>query len=629
MATPAPTPRLEGPTTSRSRRRPRRKAWSLAGLVLLLVALLVLTGCIKILSLTLPTNVEAGTHYTITVRVQPNADQTGDGRMVFAVRIPNQWTVTSVTYDGAVTGAFTSSNTIATYFGTDWEAKAVDAKHNGPKPGYKWWAGYSANLSGLLATEWADITVVVNTNGSSGPFALDFATGLATQANPTDKAANGNGANWEIGEARLDQALTLLPMVRPFVVSTSPAAGSVNVDRSVSPTVTFSEPVSTAGLGAKVFVRKMGGAPLAAGSSYNPATNTLEIDPNADLEGSTAYQIVVLQTVVDLAGNSMAADYVVGFTTEAAPVAPQVTGKLPIPGSTGVAVDAVVVATFDQDMDGSTVTSAYYYITSAASPTAIPATVTYVGPARQAVIDPTANLEYETEYTVSLRSGVKGANGLSVQGAPVIWSFTTAAAPPSGPTFVDVPASSPFYDAVEGLADRGIVAGYDIGGGMLQFRPNNAVWRAQFAKMIVGALGLPVSEAMPLAPFTDLGADNPGDLYPHEYVAAAYANGITNGTSPTTFGPYLEIGRTQVVTMVTRAVQNIAPGTLGTPPPGYANSWGTGYSSIHGPLARIAEYNGLLSGVDLAGVASDPWSPMPRGEVAQIVWNMMGLMSLR
>jgi len=80
---------------------------------------------------------------------------------------------------------------------------------------------------------------------------------------------------------------------------------------------------------------------------------------------------------------------------------------------------------------------------------------------------------------------------------------------------------------------------------------------------------------------------------------------------------------------VVRAVQGISPTALATPPVGYTNAWGTGYSSIHGSLARTAEYNGLLAGIDLSGAANNPWSPMPRGEVAQILWNMMDMLHLR
>ncbi len=192
--------------------------------------------------------------------------------------------------------------------------------------------------------------------------------------------------------------------------------------------------------------------------------------------------------------------------------------------------------------------------------------------------------------------------------------------------FTDVSPGDPYYDAIQGMSQSRVINGYAVGAtGTFEFRPNNPVWRAQFAKMIDGALAMAVNEAM-TSPFTDLGPDNPADLYPHEYVAAAYAAGITQGITSTTFGPWNNISRAQVVTMVVRALQNRFPALLTPPPAEYQNTWGTGFSPTHGENARIAEYNGLLSGLPLAGAASDPWAAMPRGEVAQVLWNMMGML---
>jgi len=61
--------------------------------------------------------------------------------------------------------------------------------------------------------------------------------------------------------------------------------------------------------------------------------------------------------------------------------------------------------------------------------------------------------------------------------------------------------------------------------------------------------------------------------------------------------------------------------------------WPTfGRSLLHGsgfrgcPNARIAEANGLLAGLPLTGAANDSWAPMPRGEVAQVLWNVIQML---
>ena len=185
------------------------------------------------------------------------------------------------------------------------------------------------------------------------------------------------------------------------------------------------------------------------------------------------------------------------------------------------------------------------------------------------------------------------------------------------PTFTDLGPSDPWYAAVRELAQREIVVGYPD----RTFRPNNPVLRAQFAKMLDGAFALTVLEEA-ASPFTDLGPDVSASLYPHEYVAVGYGLGIIKGTSATTFSPYRNLSRAQAVTLVVRALGKLHPTVLKTPPANYVSHWG-GFSTTHAPAARTAEYNGLLQGLDLGGTARDPWAAMPRGEVAQVLWNAM------
>ncbi len=192
------------------------------------------------------------------------------------------------------------------------------------------------------------------------------------------------------------------------------------------------------------------------------------------------------------------------------------------------------------------------------------------------------------------------------------------------PTFTDVPAGHPYREAVEGLAARGIVSGYDG----TTFGVSDLVKRQQFAKMIVGTLGLTPVEAdfpHPDVPFTDLGADDPGNLYPHEFIAVCARNQITLGKTPTTFDPYAYITRAQVISMVVRAADRLAPGTLATP----GASWMGVLSSAdptHGSNIKRAEFNGLLAGIQgpagtLAGWLTGGYAT--RGEVAQILWNLL------
>ena len=186
----------------------------------------------------------------------------------------------------------------------------------------------------------------------------------------------------------------------------------------------------------------------------------------------------------------------------------------------------------------------------------------------------------------------------------------------------DVPMSHSFAEAVDDLAARGVITGFGDG----TFRPDAPVMRQQFAKLIVRALGLPATTA-DLCRYSDVAPSGGDGLYPDHFVAVAAANGITLGYADGTFGPYKSIERIHAVTMVVRALERIYPGALATPPMGSRldGDWAA-LRSEQRDCAILAFSNGLLNGLDVGSVARDPLAPMPRGEVAQVLYNMMRLL---
>ena len=190
------------------------------------------------------------------------------------------------------------------------------------------------------------------------------------------------------------------------------------------------------------------------------------------------------------------------------------------------------------------------------------------------------------------------------------------------PAFIDVPPASPYSVAVESLASSGAINGYLRPDGFFEFRPDNPVLRAQFTKILVGVAEIPVVPNAPI-PFTDVERDPFG--YPWDFVAAAFHGQVTQGRTPTLFAPYMDVLRAQASTLEVRALQQLYPWVLQDPPPGYQNAWGTSFSDIHGPLARIAEYNGLFAGVPLGTTSANPFGSASRGELAQMMYNMRNL----
>ena len=118
-------------------------------------------------------------------------------------------------------------------------------------------------------------------------------------------------------------------------------------------------------------------------------------------------------------------------------------------------------------------------------------------------------------------------------------------------------------------------------------------------------------------PFPDLGADAGNDIYPHDFVAAAFAAGIIKGDKGN-FKPYDGIYRIGVILMVVRALESLAPGSLDAVPAGFSSTVG-GLSGEHAEAMRRAEYNNLLVGLAGFGSSWNAWGTASRGEVAQIL----------
>jgi alpha-tubulin suppressor-like RCC1 family protein len=202
---------------------------------------------------------------------------------------------------------------------------------------------------------------------------------------------------------------------------------------------------------------------------------------------------------------------------------------------------------------------------------------------------------------------------------------TTSTTVPGTPTFSDVPATHPYFAAVSAMAAMGAVSGYQDG----TFGPDKPVLRKHFAKMIVGAMGITVTEADwsdANPPFVDCGPDDPASLYPHDYIAAAKAHNLTAGKTANTFVPDAEITRAQMVTMVVRAAQNSGVG-LKAVGADYNGPFKTFDDPNHGGNVRLADYNGLLAGV-VTGFNPSAWitGNATRGEVAQVLWNLVQAM---
>ena len=127
-----------------------------------------------------------------------------------------------------------------------------------------------------------------------------------------------------------------------------------------------------------------------------------------------------------------------------------------------------------------------------------------------------------------------------------------ASAPTGKNPFVDVPAGSYYEDAVIWAVDKGITTGTSA----TTFNPNGICTRAQAVTFLWRAAGSPAAKSA-VMPFTDV---NAGSYY-YDAVLWAVENGITEGTSDTTFSPNATCTRAQIVAFLWRSEKSPAAGT--------------------------------------------------------------------
>jgi len=110
----------------------------------------------------------------------------------------------------------------------------------------------------------------------------------------------------------------------PTVAAVNPQDGATNVSPSGSFTVTFSEGVNAATINLNnILLLKNAITKATSTVTYNAATRTATITPNAPLDYAASYTIYVVAGttgVRDLAGNAMTTNFVSSFMTSSAPI---------------------------------------------------------------------------------------------------------------------------------------------------------------------------------------------------------------------------------------------------------------------------------------------------------------------
>ena len=226
----------------------------------------------------------------------------------------------------------------------------------------------------------------------------------------------------------------------PAVTSTYPLDAQTAVPLNARLSAVFSKPM--AALSATTFTLKQGTTAVSGTVATSADGTTATFAPSASLTAGTVYTASITAAAASAAGAALGADHTWTFTTgtTADTTAPVVSATTPAAGSTGVAVNTKVLATFSKAMDPLTIVSANFTVTQGATPVA--GTVSY-GPGTNATFKPTSALAASTLYTATLATAVKDATGNALASA-FTWTFTTGSTVALGPAVVGLGTAGNF-----------------------------------------------------------------------------------------------------------------------------------------------------------------------------------------
>ena len=232
--------------------------------------------------------------------------------------------------------------------------------------------------------------------------------------------------------------------VAPVIVRTSPARDAIDVPADQAITATFSEAMLRSSLTEERFVvTGPDGLEVPGFQSYDNSHFQWRFHPQFDLRYSAPYTVTISGLVEDqFGGNTMGRDVSWHFTTGANldVTPPEVTHVTPDPGSTCVARDANLLATFNEPLDSSTVNAGTFALAETGG-AVVDATVTHES--RTAVLDPLLPLVPGTAYEATLTTGIADLAG-NARATAYSWSFTTESTAAAGSWSQTRLADAPF-----------------------------------------------------------------------------------------------------------------------------------------------------------------------------------------
>jgi len=266
-------------------------------------------------------------------------------------------------------------------------------------------------------------------------------------------------------------------LTRPSVTLTVPATTTpgptMNVPTNMAISATFSENMAPASISTTSFTVSCSSPCVnpVGNVSYALGTKTAVFTPSAALAANTTYTATITTAVADLAGNTLASNYLWTFTTTTAVVAANVSvmSTNPADSSLSVCPGDAINATFSVPsglkMDPASIDSSRFTLTTAApSLTPVIAASVVVDPATGhiASFQPIDDLVAGETYTATLKSGNNGVKDFAIpanlMSNDFVWSFTVDDCTAMPPIVISLGSAAPFgaFGGSAGTTNQGI-----------------------------------------------------------------------------------------------------------------------------------------------------------------------------
>ena len=226
-------------------------------------------------------------------------------------------------------------------------------------------------------------------------------------------------------------SFTTVDQTAPTVVSTSPASNATSINVTTVITAEVSEALNAASVTNTSVLLQNGAITVPATLGYIPGSTTITLTPASPLSEKTLYTVTLkggvgADSILDVAGNALAADYVWSFTTGDF-TAPTVVSTSPASNATSININTVITAEVSEALNAASVTNTSVLLQNGAI--SVPATLGYTPGSTTITLTPSAPLAEKTLYTVTLKGGAGADRILDVAGnalaADYVWSFTT------------------------------------------------------------------------------------------------------------------------------------------------------------------------------------------------------------